>query len=69
MNQIKLFLITTIPLSLNFFKGQIAFLKKDFEISLVSSNGELLHAIAASEEVNFHVLNVKREISIFHDII
>lgn len=69
MNQRKLFLITTIPLSLYFFKGQISFLKEKFDISLISSDGELLHAIAESEKVNFHILNVKREISLFNDII
>jgi glycosyltransferase involved in cell wall biosynthesis len=69
MNKKKFFLITTIPLSLSFFKGQISFLKKEFNISLISSKGELLHSIAESEGVNYHELNVKREISLFRDIV
>ena len=69
MKKGKLFIITTIPLSLYFFEGQVTFLKKSFNVSLVSSDGDLLHSIAKSEKVNYHILNVKREISIFNDII
>lgn len=69
MKKGKLFLISTIPLSLYFFEGQITFLKKSFNVSIVSSDGELLHSIAKSEKVSYHILNVKREISIFNDII
>jgi glycosyltransferase involved in cell wall biosynthesis len=69
MNKGKLFIITTIPLSLFFFEGQITFLKKSFNVALVSSDGELLHSIAKSEKVKYHMLNVKREISFLNDII
>lgn len=69
MKKGKLFIITTIPLSLFFFEGQITFLKKSFNVSLVSSDGALLHSIAKSEKVNYHILNVKREISLLNDII
>jgi glycosyltransferase involved in cell wall biosynthesis len=64
----KLFLITTIPLSLIFFKGQISYLKKVFDVSLISGGEDLLYKIANYEKVNYYAINIKRDISILDDI-
>ena len=64
----SLFLITTIPLSLIFFKGQISYLKKVFDVSLISNGEDLLYNIANYEKVNYYAINIKRDISILDDI-
>lgn len=64
----KFLIITTIPLSLGFFKGQIQVLKQAFEVELVSSTGDLLDIICEAEKVKGYPINMKREISFFKDI-
>lgn len=64
----KLFIITTVPISLFFFKGQINYLKSTFDVEIVSSDEGSLFEIAKSEKVNYHIVNTKREISLFYDI-
>ena len=51
MKKNRFYLITTVPMSLNFFKGQIGALSKDFEITLISSPDKELEQIAYSESV------------------
>lgn len=67
MNKPKLLILTTIPLSLIFFRGQVRFLKSHFNIELVSSPGEYLETIAKEEGVKSHAIEIQREISIFKD--
>lgn len=69
MNKKKLFIITTIPLSLIFFKGQLSLLKDKFEITLISSPEESLFKTAEQYKVNRHGILMKREISLFNDCI
>ena len=64
----KLVIITTVPISLKFFKGQIGILKESFDVELISSPGPELDAIAISEGVTVHAVPMKRNISIFSDI-
>lgn len=64
----KLVIATTIPLSLNFYKGQIGALKEKFEVELISSSGDRLTAISSSEDVNAHVVEMHREIAVFNDL-
>ena len=64
----KLVIITTVPISLKFFKGQIGILKESFDVELISSPGPELDAIGISEGVTVHAVPMKRNISIFSDI-
>ena len=65
----KLFLITTVPISLNFFKDQIKWLSKDFDITLVSSPSTLLEEIAKRENVKYQAIFMKRDIALKNDIV
>lgn len=69
MKKNKFFLITTVPMSLSFFKGQIGKLSKDFDITLISSPDEELEQIAHSENVKYSAISMKRDISIINDIV
>ena len=69
MNKKKLFIITTIPLSLIFFKGQLSLLKDEFEVTLISSPEESLFETAEQYKVNRHGILMKREISLFNDCV
>lgn len=69
LNKSKFILLTTIPISLNFFKNQINVLNETFDITLVSSPLPILKEIAEREKVNYKGINIKREISIISDII
>lgn len=69
MQKNKFFLITTVPMSLIFFKEQIAQLNKDFDVTLISSPGEELESTAELEGVKYQSLTMKRDISIKRDII
>jgi glycosyltransferase involved in cell wall biosynthesis len=65
----KLVIITTVPISLKFFKGQIGVLKDSFDVELISSPGPELVAIGISEGVTVHAVPMKRNVSILSDII
>lgn len=69
MKKKKFLIITTVPISLNFFKGQIDYLKSEFDIELVSSPGDLLVEISEKEKVKSHAIKMAREVSFFKDII
>ncbi len=69
MNKKKLFIITTIPLSLIFFKGQLSLLKDEFEVTLISSPEESLFETAEQYKVNRHGILMKREIALFNDFV
>jgi len=64
----KFIIVTTVPLSLYFFKGQIQILKKKFEIELVSSPGIMFDDNCKSEKVQGHAIEMRREISLLNDI-
>ncbi|QLE02802.1 glycosyltransferase family 4 protein [Galbibacter sp. BG1] len=64
----KFLLITTVPQSLNFFKGQLQVLKSKFDIEVASSPGERLESFKENEKVKVHPIVIKREISLFSDI-
>lgn len=69
MHKKKLFIVTTVPTSLIFFKGQIEVLKREFDVTLISSPEKLLFQTAADYKVNQHPVVMKREISIIYDIL
>ena len=64
----KMFITSTVPQFLPFFKGQINVLKKLFDITLISSAGEQLDQMALAHKVNKHAIEMEREISIFKDL-
>lgn len=69
MSKKKFFLITTIPLSLIFFKGQLSLLRDEFDVTLISSPEKGLFKTASEYNVKCHGVNMKREISLINDII
>lgn len=69
MNKKKLYILTTIPNSLNFFSGQIYKLGKIYDVTLISSFADKLEDIANKEKVKYKKISMQREISFFKDII
>lgn len=61
--------MTTVSMSLNFFKGQIEALNNIFEVCLVSSPSPQLQEIASREKVRYKGIEMKREIAPFYDVI
>lgn len=68
MNKKKMCVVTTIPLSLIFFKGQLRFLSRVFEVTAVSSESEKLAEIGRQEGVAVHCIPMKRPISLWNDL-
>ena len=69
MHKKKLFLVTTIPLSLVFFKGQLLILRDEFDVTLISSPEEQLFKTATFNKVKSYGIVMKREISILNDFL
>lgn len=64
----KLLIVTTVPISLYFFKGQVRQLKQRFEVELVSSPGKELDDIGRIEKVVANPVKMVREISLIQDL-
>lgn len=64
----KFLIVTTVPGSLHFFKGQIGVLKKGFDVELVSSPSKKLDYYCNLEDVVGHGVKMAREISPVNDI-
>ena len=69
MRKKKLFIITTVPSSLIFFKGQIPLLRDEFDLTLISSPEEQLFKTANFNKVKSYGIVMKREISILQDFL
>lgn len=69
MKQNKFFILTTIPISLNFFKRQISEINSFSDVTLISSNDQILEKIAEREGVKYKAINMKRNISLIDDFI
>jgi len=69
MRKKKLFIVTTIPLSLIFFKGQLLLLRDEFDLTLISSPEEELFKTANYNKVKSYGIAMKREISLFYDFL
>jgi len=65
----KFLIITTVPISLGFFKGQLQVLKSIFDVEVISSPGEMLDEICRKEQVKGSAVTMKREINIFYDTV
>ena len=64
----KFFIITTVPDSFIFFKGQIQILKKIFDVEMVSSPGKNFEIFCKEEGVIGHKIKMNRGISLIKDI-
>lgn len=64
----KFFITTTIPLTWIFFKGQPRLWKNEFEVCAISSEGKEFDPFVKDEGIKKHVIPMKRNISILHDI-
>lgn len=67
INHRKFFIVTTIPASLNFFKGQLAYINNDYEVVAISSEKELLERFGKEEGIDTFYISMKRPISLWHD--
>ncbi|MDQ0478166.1 glycosyltransferase family 4 protein [Chryseobacterium sp. MDT2-18] len=68
-NKKKLFIITTIPMSFVFFKGQLLVLREKFDITLISSPEAGLYETASFNKVKCYGIKMSREISLFSDVL
>jgi len=61
--------VTTVPQTLGFFRGQIAYMKeRGFEVHAVSSPGEWLQLVAAREDIPVHDIDMPRSITPLTDL-
>lgn len=65
----KLFIVTTVPMSFVFFKGQLILLREEFDVTLISSPELELYKTAEFNRVKSHGILMKREISLLNDLI
>lgn len=63
----KFIILTTVPMSLFFFKGQVGVLKTAFDIEVISSPGDGLQRFCEREDVVGYPIKIFREISLIND--
>jgi glycosyltransferase involved in cell wall biosynthesis len=69
-NLIRLVHITTVPISLNFFHGQVGYIKlRGIEVHAVSSPGKELGAFGEREGVEVHAVDMSRRITPLRDLV
>ncbi|WBX70727.1 glycosyltransferase family 4 protein [Tenacibaculum retecalamus] len=69
MNKPKLVRITTVPMSLDkLIEGQMAFMKKYFKVTAISSGREELKKIGKKEDVDTFYIKLTRKITPFKDL-
>ncbi len=69
MSKKKFFITTTIPASLNFFKGNLSFLNKYYDVTAISSNRDFLLEVGKREGINIFYIPMVRPISLLKDIV
>lgn len=67
MSKKKFCIVTTIPSSLNFFKGQLNYISNTFDVVAISSEKEKLIEFGKRENVAVHYIPMKRNISLLDD--
>lgn len=65
----KLFIATTIPQTFIFFKGQPRLWKEKFDVCAISSDPDNLKQFAEEEGIRYRHISMKREISLFADVV
>jgi glycosyltransferase involved in cell wall biosynthesis len=69
-DSIRLFHITTIPMSLLFLRGQVGYMKEHgFDVQIISSPGEGLMEFGEREQVRVHAVPIERRISPLADLV
>lgn len=63
----KFYITTTIPASLNFFKGNLKYLSRRFEVCAISSQLEELKRVGEREGVHTYCIPMVRHISLIRD--
>ena len=63
----KLFRLSTIDGSLDFLRGQLEFLNREFEVVAVADDSGVLQEVAERESVRTIAVPMRREISIAAD--
>lgn len=66
--RLKFVITTTIPESLNFFKGNLEYLNRTFDVCAISSGKGKLDAIGEREGICTYHIPMKRTISLFRDL-
>lgn len=67
---IKLVHILTVPLSLRFLEGQVAYFRENgYEIAVITSPGSLLDEFAEQQNVEAYAVEMPRRITPFNDLI
>ena len=64
----KFFIATTIPASLNFFRGHLNFLNRHFDVTAISSEPAKLQEIGNREGIRVEAIQMERSISILKDL-
>ncbi len=64
----KFLLVSTVSKTLNFFSGQVDFLKSKFDIEIVSSPDDILDFVSKRENVKAHPIKMVRNISPLQDL-
>lgn len=65
----KFFITTTIPTTLNFFRGNLRFLSDRFDVCAISSKHEDLQQIGEREGVRTHYIPMVRPIALLRDVV
>lgn len=65
----KFFITTTIPLTFIFFKGQPQLWKEEYDVCAISSEPDNLKKFAEEEGIRCKHIPMKREISLFADVV
>lgn len=65
----KICIVTTIPSSLNFFKGQLSYISNIFQVTAISSEKNKLIEFGKKENVSIYYIPMKREISLLIDCV
>ena len=66
-NKKVLYVVTTIPSSLHFFKGQLSYLSNDFDLVAISSDRYALEQFGNEEGIKTYCIPMKRVISLWDD--
>ena len=66
-NKKVFYVVTTIPSSLHFFKGQLSYLSNDFEVVAISSDRYALEQFGNKEGIKTYCIPMKRAISLWDD--
>ena len=65
----RFFIITTVPMSLDFFKGNLFYLSKYYDVYAISSEKGNLEKIGVREHIKTKCIPMHREISLLSDFV